>query len=105
MLDLGDSPHVALDDWHLEVRGLCDNPFTIGWRELLALLQAEDVSDFHCVTTWSRMDNRWQGVRFRTIAEAAVPGPDAAYVLCTGCDHMPGTPIPYTTNLPLAPVV
>ena len=102
VLDLGDAPAVPLDEWRLEVTGLCDNPFTIGWQEFLALPQAEDVSDFHCVTTWSRMDNRWKGVRFRTLAEAAIPAADAAYVLCTGYDHMPGTRIPYTTNLPLA---
>ena len=28
--------------------------------EFLALPQAEDVSDFHCVTTWSRFDNHWR---------------------------------------------
>lgn len=105
VLDLGESPAVPLDEWRLDVTGLCDNPFTIRWQEFLALPQAEDVSDFHCVTTWSRMDNRWKGVRFRTIAEAAVPRADAAYVLCTGYDHMPGTRIPYTTNLPLARAV
>ena len=65
----------------------------------------EDVSDFHCVTTWSRFDNHWKGVRFRTIAELVVPQDDAHYVLCTGYDHMPGTRIPYTTNLPLARAV
>ena len=31
-----------------------------------------------------------------------MPAPDATHVLCTGYDHMPGTRIPYTTNLPLA---
>jgi DMSO/TMAO reductase YedYZ molybdopterin-dependent catalytic subunit len=71
-------------------------------EEFLALPQADDVSDFHCVTTWSRHDNQWKGVRFRTIAELVVPKDEAHFVLCTGYDHMPGTRIPYTTNLPLA---
>jgi len=105
VLDLGESPVVPLDEWRLDVAGLCENPFSIGWQEFLALPQAEDVSDFHCVTTWSRMDNRWKGVRFRTIAEAAVPSADASFVMCTGYDHMPGTRIPYTTNLALARAV
>jgi hypothetical protein len=39
--------------------------------QFLALPQAEDVSDFHCVTTWSPYDNQWGGVRFRTVAELA----------------------------------
>jgi len=105
VLDLGDLPEVALADWRLEVGGLCDNPFTLTWDQFMALPQVEDVSDFHCVTTWSRMDNRWAGVRFRVLAELAVPAPEAAHVLCTGYDHMPGTRIPYTVNLPLARAV
>ncbi|MCC7176956.1 MAG: sulfite oxidase-like oxidoreductase [Acidobacteria bacterium] len=105
VLDLGDLPDVALSDWRLEVGGLCENPFTLTWEQFMALPQADDVSDFHCVTTWSRMDNRWGGVRFRTLAELAVPAPEAAHVLCTGYDHMPGTRIPYTVNLPLARAV
>jgi DMSO/TMAO reductase YedYZ molybdopterin-dependent catalytic subunit len=105
VLDLGDLPDVPLADWRLEVGGRCENPFTLTWDEFLALPQVDDVSDFHCVTTWSRMDNRWGGVRFRTLAELAVPAPEAAHILCTGYDHMPGTRIPYTVNLPLARAV
>ena len=59
------------------------------------------MSDFHCVTTWSRYDNHWKGVRFKTIAEMAVPKEAVHFVLCTGYDFMPGSYIPYTTNLPL----
>ena len=102
VLDLGDVPDISTDEWTLEVGGLVENPVTLTWKDFLALPQAEDVSDFHCVTTWSRFDNHWKGVRFRTIAELVVPRPDVRHVLTTGYDHMPGTRIPYTTNLPLA---
>jgi DMSO/TMAO reductase YedYZ molybdopterin-dependent catalytic subunit len=105
VLDLGDLPDVSPADWRLEVGGLVENPITLTWEEFLALPQVEDTSDFHCVTTWSRFDNRWKGVRFRTLAELAVPKPDARFVLCTGYDQAPGTRIPYTTNLPLARAV
>jgi DMSO/TMAO reductase YedYZ molybdopterin-dependent catalytic subunit len=105
VLDLGDLPDVPVDAWRLEVGGLCENPVTLDWPAFMALPQAEDVSDFHCVTTWSRMDNHWGGVRFRTLAELAIPAPEARFVLCTGYDHMPGTRIPYTVNLPLARAV
>jgi DMSO/TMAO reductase YedYZ molybdopterin-dependent catalytic subunit len=105
VLDLGDVPEVSLDDWRLELGGLVDNPVTLTWQDFLALPQVDDVSDFHCVTTWSRYDNQWRGVRFRTLAELAVPKDEAKFVLCTGYDHMPGTSIPYTTNLPLARAV
>jgi DMSO/TMAO reductase YedYZ molybdopterin-dependent catalytic subunit len=105
VLDLGEQPRVALDAWKLEVGGLVENPFTLTWEQFVALPQVEDVSDFHCVTTWSRYDNRWRGVRFRTIAELAVPKEGAQFVLCTGYDFMPGSYIPYTTNLPLTRAV
>ena len=102
VLDLGEHPAVPLQSWKLEVGGLVENPLTLSWNDFLNLPQAEDVSDFHCVTTWSRYDNHWRGVRFKTIAELAVPRSDAHFVLCTGYDFMPGSFIPYTTNLPLA---
>ena len=102
VLDLGEQPDISHDKWKLEVEGLVENPFTLTWDQFMALPQAADVSDFHCVTTWSRYDNHWGGVRFKTIAELAIPKEAAHHVLCTGYDFMPGTRIPYTTNLALA---
>ena len=101
VLDLGEQPDVSTSEWKLEVGGLVDHPFTLTWDEFMALPQVDDVSDFHCVTTWSRFNNQWRGVRFRAIAEQAVPKEEARHVLCTGYDFMPGSFIPYTTNLPL----
>jgi DMSO/TMAO reductase YedYZ molybdopterin-dependent catalytic subunit len=105
VLDLGEHPSIDLNAWRLDVGGRVEHPFTLTWQEFLALPQAEDVSDFHCVTTWSRYNNHWRGVRFSTIAERAVPKADAAYVLCTGYDVEPLSSEPYTTNLPLARAV
>lgn len=105
VLSLNESPDIALDEWRLEVAGLVERPFTLTWSDFLALPQVEDTSDFHCVTTWSRLDNRWKGVRFKTIAELAVPKEDAIWVLCTGYDSDITSGEPYTTNLPLARAV
>src|SRR5262245_25271765 len=69
VLDLGEQPDVSLDTWKLEVGGEVENPFVLNWQQFLDLPQTDEVSDFHCVTTWSRYDNHWRGVRFRTIAE------------------------------------
>jgi DMSO/TMAO reductase YedYZ molybdopterin-dependent catalytic subunit len=102
VLDLGEQPAVPVDAWKLEVTGRVENPVTLTWTDFLALPQVDDVSDFHCVTTWSRYDNHWRGVRFRTIAELVVPTDEARFVLCTGYDFAPGSYIPYTTNVPLA---
>jgi DMSO/TMAO reductase YedYZ molybdopterin-dependent catalytic subunit len=102
VLDLGTHPDIPLADWRLEISGEVEESVSLTWDDFLALPQVEDVSDFHCVTTWSRFDNRWQGVRFNTLAELVVPKDLARFVLCTGADTWPGTSVPYTTNLPLS---
>jgi DMSO/TMAO reductase YedYZ molybdopterin-dependent catalytic subunit len=101
VLDLGDAPAVERADWRLSIGGLFANPLELGFDDLLALPQTDDVSDFHCVTTWSRFDNRWRGVRFRDLAELVVPDERARFVTTTGYDVLPGSDVPYTTNLPL----
>jgi DMSO/TMAO reductase YedYZ molybdopterin-dependent catalytic subunit len=105
VLDLGDVPDVRRQDWRLEIGGLVDNPVSLTWADFMALPQVDDVSDFHCVTTWSRLDNHWRGVRFSTLAELVVPHDEATWVLCTGYDRDIGSQEPYTTNLPLARAV
>lgn len=101
VLDLGDTPEISTASYQLEVDGLVDAPHVYTWDEFMRLPQTEDVSDFHCVTTWSRMDNHWRGVRFSDIARLAMPRPEARFVLVTGYDVAPGTSTPYTTNLPI----
>lgn len=102
VLSLNESPAIELDQWRLEVTGLVENPFTLTWKEFMALPQVEDTSDFHCVTSWSRLDNHWRGVKFKTLAEMAVPKDSAHWVLTTGHDNDITSGEPYTTNLPLA---
>jgi DMSO/TMAO reductase YedYZ molybdopterin-dependent catalytic subunit len=105
VLDLGDMPDISTDAWRLEVTGLVENPVTLTWSDFMALPQVEDTSDFHCVTTWSRFDNRWKGVRFRDLVELVVPHDDARFVSAEGYDHEPSAGVPYTTNLSLARAV
>jgi DMSO/TMAO reductase YedYZ molybdopterin-dependent catalytic subunit len=102
VLDLGDVPDIALSSWQLEIAGGVHNPITLNWDAFMALPQVTDVSDFHCVTTWSRFDNHWGGVRMRDLAELVVPDDEVRFVFFTGYDVQPGTDIPYTTNVPLA---
>jgi DMSO/TMAO reductase YedYZ molybdopterin-dependent catalytic subunit len=101
VLDLGEQPDVI----ESMAAGSCRTgreSVHAGLGGVLALPQTDDVSDFHSVTTWSRLDNHWRGVRFSALAGLAGPKEDARYVLCTGYDFMPGTYIPYTVNIPLA---
>lgn len=101
VLDLGDHPVIDLKAWRLEIDGLVDMPCVYTWEDFLKLPQVEDESDFHCVTGWSRMDNRWKGVQFSVIAKLAMPRAGARFVHITAYDQAPGSDIPYTTNLSL----
>lgn len=94
VLDLGIKPNITSDRFELRVDGAVANPVVYKWDDFMALEQITDVSDFHCVTTWSKMDMTWVGVRFSTIAAAAQPLPEATHVMCHACDG-------YSTNLPL----
>ena len=69
VLDLGMRPEVPLDKWELKIGGQVENPVTLDWKAFMALPQFKDVSDFHCVTTWSQFDMEFEGVAFFTIAE------------------------------------
>ncbi|HET6439700.1 MAG TPA: sulfite oxidase-like oxidoreductase [Anaeromyxobacter sp.] len=94
VLDLGIVPSVDRANWRLVVDGAVESPISIGWSELLDLPQVESVSDFHCVTGWSRMDLRFGGVRLETVLALTRPLPEASHVLLHAHDG-------YTTNLPI----
>lgn len=95
VLDLGVQPDIPLAGWKLTVNGLVEKPAALSWAEFNALPQVEDVSDFHCVTTWSKYDCRWSGVAFTTLYELVQPKPEAQFVYFASFDG-------YSTNVPLA---
>lgn len=95
VLDLGVQPDIPLAEWALTIDGLVEKPATLDWRQLGALPQVTDVSDFHCVTTWSKYDCEWSGVAFTTLYELVIPRPEAKFVYFTSYDG-------YSTNVPLA---
>lgn len=67
VLDLGLQPNVSSAHWTLDIDGAVENPQHWRWTDFMAQEQTSEVSDIHCVTTWSRYDNRWQGVATRTL--------------------------------------
>jgi len=94
VLDLGVQPEIPLAEWTLTLDGEVEKPAVLSWAQLNALPQVEDVSDFHCVTTWSKFDCRWGGVAFTTLYELVQPRAEAQFVYFTGYDG-------YSTNVPL----
>ncbi|MEQ8285395.1 sulfite oxidase-like oxidoreductase [Thalassospira sp.] len=92
VLDLGITPHISADDFKLQINGLVETPLVLNFMDLLDLANVVAVNDIHCVTSWSRYDNEWQGVTALTLAEMVRPKSDAKHVLFTAHDG-------YTTNV------
>jgi DMSO/TMAO reductase YedYZ molybdopterin-dependent catalytic subunit len=102
VLDLGDHPAIARADWRLTVEGLVARPAELDFAALMALPQTREASDFHCVTTWSRNDLLFTGVRFCDLMAHVGVLPEARFVFVTAYDRDAGSGERYSTNLPLA---
>jgi DMSO/TMAO reductase YedYZ molybdopterin-dependent catalytic subunit len=94
VLHEGSIPFFDPAKWDFRVWGLVEKPLRLTWDEFQKLPRRRVRADFHCVTTWSKFDNEWDGVLFRDLAELAKPRPGARYVMVHAD---PG----YTTNVPL----
>ena len=81
VLHYGSVPRFDPATWDFRVYGLVANPARWGWAEFSKLPRVERTSDFHCVTRWSRFDNRWSGVAVREILKLVQHRPEARYVL------------------------
>jgi DMSO/TMAO reductase YedYZ molybdopterin-dependent catalytic subunit len=90
--DRGVQPDVSREKVRLRVEGPVENRSALDWDGFMALPQTEMVRDIHCVTQWSRYDNRFAGVMVRDLLALAQPKPEARFVAMTSYDG-------YTTNL------
>jgi DMSO/TMAO reductase YedYZ molybdopterin-dependent catalytic subunit len=85
---------VPVEKFKLDLDGALENRISLSLAEFMALPQSESVSDIHCVTQWSRYDNRWKGVAARTLLDLVRPMPEARHVVFHSHDG-------YTTNVRL----
>jgi DMSO/TMAO reductase YedYZ molybdopterin-dependent catalytic subunit len=95
VLHYGSVPRFDPAAWDFRVTGLVANSMKLSWDEFNKLPKIETASDFHCVTRWSRFDNRWSGVSVRELLNRAQLKLNAAYVLVHAEQG-------YTANVPLA---
>jgi len=68
VLHYGEVPRYDLDRWRLGVRGEVAEERELTHADVRRLPPTEVVCDIHCVTTWSRFDNRFHGVAFAEFA-------------------------------------
>lgn len=87
-------PNVDLSTWSFRIFGLVDDPVELDWREFSSLPRVTRVSDVHCVTRWTKLNNLWEGVPVAELLAHVSLRPQAQYVMV----HAPG----YEANLPLS---
>src|SRR5579863_9350098 len=80
VLHYGSLPRFDPAKWDFRVWGLVEPPARLTWEEFNHLPRVHSISDFHCVTRWSRFDNEWDGVAFREIMHLVKPTAEATHV-------------------------
>jgi DMSO/TMAO reductase YedYZ molybdopterin-dependent catalytic subunit len=88
-------PNVDLAQWRFRIWGAVEQPLELTWEEVHRLPRAEVLCDIHCVTAWSRYDNRFAGPAVSPLLALAKPLAVAKHVMVHALPD-------YTTNLPLA---
>ena len=94
VLTYGSVPEVSQETWQVRIWGLVPEQ-VLTWNDLMAMPQSEFTADFHCVTTWSKLDVQWTGIKVTDFMRSVTLDPDARYITI----HCYGG---YTTNLAMA---
>ena len=94
VLHYGPIPSFDPKRWDFRVWGRVENEVRLSWQEFEKLDQTQVQADMHCVTTWSKLDQKWEGIPFKRIVELAKPLPDAKFVIAHS-EHG------FTANVPI----
>jgi DMSO/TMAO reductase YedYZ molybdopterin-dependent catalytic subunit len=94
VLHYGPIPRFDPKTWDFRVWGRVQSEVRMSWDEFQKLDQTLVQADMHCVTTWSRLDQKWEGISFKRVVELAKPLPDAKFVIAH-CEHG------FTANVPI----
>ena len=92
VLTYGGNPPIDISKWRFDVFGMVEEELSFSWEDFMTLPKTELRTDIHCVTTWSKYDNDWEGVRYLDIEALCKPLAEAKHVIF----HCYGG---YTTNV------
>ena len=95
VLHFDEAPQVDLESWKFRVFGEVEEELKFNYQEFTSMPAVDVSCDIHCVTHWSRMDNRFHGVSFQELMKRVRLKKNAGFVI-VHCE------CGYTTNLPLA---
>jgi DMSO/TMAO reductase YedYZ molybdopterin-dependent catalytic subunit len=92
VLHYGSVPRIDTKKWTFRIFGLVDKEKTLDYAAFTALPVVKVFSDIHCVTTWSKLDNVWDGISSSEIKKMVTISSRAGCVIV----HAAGG---FTTNL------
>lgn len=98
VLTAGPTQHIDPETWTFTLKVGPKPIKTWNWHEFNALPQTDVTRDIHCVTTWSKLDTRWQGVLFDDILADAKIEPPTPFTLAHSVDG-------YSTNVPVRDLI
>ena len=94
VLHYGGVPSFDPQTWDFKVWGLVERPLRLDYEEFRDLPTTELETDIHCVTRWSKLGQRWEGVPMRHVLDLVQPKPEAQFVIAHSEQG-------FTANLPL----
>jgi len=95
VLSAGPTPRIGAEQWSFTLKIGPKPVKRWSWLEFNALPQTTVTRDIHCVTTWSKLDTKWEGVLISDILTAAGITAPTAFTLAHSFDG-------YSTNVPFA---
>lgn len=93
VLSAGPTPLILTENWRFTLITEANEELTWNWDEFQELPHEQVTVDIHCVTKWSKLDTRWEGVSLDTLLAGVKTSARFALAYSHGG---------YTTNLPLA---
>lgn len=93
VLSAGPTPRIRTEDWSFTLKAGPKPVIKWDWAEFNTLPQTKFTRDIHCVTAWSKLDTRWQGVLIDDVLAEAGIEPLTEFTLAHSYDG-------YSTNVP-----
>lgn len=94
VLHAGRVPKIETSKWKFTVKGLVKEKKEYTLEEFMSFASVKVFSDIHCVTSWSKLNNLWEGISTSILKDEVEILPNAEYVMV----HADGN---FTTNLSL----
>jgi DMSO/TMAO reductase YedYZ molybdopterin-dependent catalytic subunit len=98
VLSAGPTPYTPMEKWSFSIEGLVKDKAAWSWEQFLTLPMQTFVVDISCVTKWTHLDMKWEGVSVDTLLEHVDLDRRSMFLTAFSDGG-------YTTNMPLTDVI